>query len=45
MDIDFSEIGIKGRDSKGNLVTKYSVKKVDLKEEGVFYFSAEENLV
>ncbi|MCY0968159.1 DNA gyrase/topoisomerase IV subunit A [Chryseobacterium sp. CY353] len=35
MDIDFSEIGIKGRDSKGNLVTKYSVKKVDLKEEGV----------
>lgn len=35
MDVDFSEIGIKGRDSKGNLVTKYSVKKVDLKEEGV----------
>lgn len=35
MDVDFSELGIKGRDSKGNLVTKYSVKKVDLKEEGV----------
>lgn len=35
MDIDFSELAIKGRDSKGNLVTKYSVKKVDLKEEGV----------
>ncbi|WP_303647417.1 DNA gyrase/topoisomerase IV subunit A [Chryseobacterium gilvum] len=35
MEIDFSEIGIKGRDSKGNLVTKYAVKKVDMKEEGV----------
>ncbi|MGV4414181.1 DNA gyrase/topoisomerase IV subunit A [Chryseobacterium sp. T1] len=35
MDIDFSELAIKGRDSKGNLVTKYSVKKVDMKEEGV----------
>ncbi|WP_027377230.1 DNA gyrase/topoisomerase IV subunit A [Kaistella palustris] len=34
MDIDFSELAIKGRDSKGNLVTKYAVKKVDLKEEG-----------
>lgn len=35
MDIDFSELAIKGRDSKGNLVTKYAVKKVDLKEEGI----------
>ena len=35
MEIDFSELTIKGRDSRGNLVTKYSVKKVDLKEEGV----------
>lgn len=35
MDIDFSELAIKGRDSRGNLVTKYAVKKVDLKEEGV----------
>lgn len=35
MEIDFSELAIKGRDSKGNLVTKYSVKKIDLKEEGV----------
>ena len=34
IDIDFSELTIKGRDSKGNLVTKYTVKKVDLKEEG-----------
>ena len=34
IDIDFSDLAIKGRDSKGNLVTKYPVKKVDLKEEG-----------
>ncbi|QOW09493.1 DNA gyrase/topoisomerase IV subunit A [Kaistella flava (ex Peng et al. 2021)] len=34
IDIDFSELAIKGRDSKGNVVTKYIVKKVDLKEEG-----------
>lgn len=34
IEIDFSELAIKGRDSKGNLVTKYAVKKVDLKEEG-----------
>lgn len=35
IEIDFSELAIKGRDSRGNLVTKYAVKKVDLKEEGV----------
>ncbi|CAI8812036.1 DNA gyrase/topoisomerase IV subunit A [Chryseobacterium sp. IT-36CA2] len=35
MEINFSDLAIKGRDSKGNLVTKYSVKKVDMKEEGV----------
>ncbi|CAD0218983.1 DNA gyrase/topoisomerase IV subunit A [Chryseobacterium sp. JV274] len=35
MEINFSELAIKGRDSKGNLVTKYAVKKVDMKEEGV----------
>ena len=35
IEIDFSELTIKGRDSRGNLVTKYAVKKVDLKEEGV----------
>ncbi|MGB5419327.1 DNA gyrase/topoisomerase IV subunit A [Algibacter sp.] len=34
-DIDFSDILIKGRASKGNLVTKYSVKRVELKEKGV----------
>ena len=34
-DIDFAEILIKGRDSKGNLVTKYSVKRIELKEKGL----------
>lgn len=35
LDVDFSELAIKGRDSKGNLVTKYPVKKIEMKEEGV----------
>ncbi|PIE50618.1 MAG: DNA topoisomerase IV [Flavobacteriales bacterium] len=35
LNIDFSDLAIKGRNSKGNIVTKYPVKKVDLKEEGV----------
>ena len=34
-DLDFAEILIKGRDSKGNLVTKYSVKRIELKEKGI----------
>ena len=34
-DIDFADILIKGRDSKGNLVTKYSVKRIELKEKGI----------
>ncbi|WP_027136788.1 DNA gyrase/topoisomerase IV subunit A [Gaetbulibacter saemankumensis] len=34
-DIDFADILIKGRNSKGNLVTKYAIKKVELKEKGV----------
>ena len=34
-DIDFADIIIKGRASKGNLVTKYPVKRVELKEKGV----------
>ncbi|RKE95283.1 DNA gyrase/topoisomerase IV subunit A [Ichthyenterobacterium magnum] len=34
-DLDFAEILIKGRASKGNVVTKYSIKKVELKEKGV----------
>jgi len=34
-DIDFADILIKGRVSKGNLVTKFTVKRVELKEKGV----------
>lgn len=34
-DVDFSDILIKGRVSKGNTVTKYSIKKIELKEKGV----------
>jgi len=34
-DIDFADILIKGRASKGNLVTKYPIKKIELKEKGV----------
>ncbi|MBO6606535.1 DNA gyrase/topoisomerase IV subunit A [Psychroserpens sp.] len=34
-DLDFAEILIKGRGSKGNVVTKYSVKRIELKEKGV----------
>lgn len=35
LDVDFAELDVKGRATKGNLVTKYPVKKVELKEEGV----------
>ena len=34
MEVDFSDLAIKGRESKGNLVTKYAIKKIDMKEEG-----------
>ncbi|MEC8852811.1 MAG: DNA gyrase/topoisomerase IV subunit A, partial [Bacteroidota bacterium] len=34
IDIDFSEITIKGRGTNGNIVTKNTVKKVELKSEG-----------
>ncbi|TYB76824.1 DNA gyrase/topoisomerase IV subunit A [Bizionia saleffrena] len=34
-DIDFADILIKGRASKGNLVSKHPVKKIELKEKGV----------
>tara|TARA_B110001469_G_scaffold100831_1_gene98322 strand:+ start:26046 stop:28742 length:2697 start_codon:yes stop_codon:yes gene_type:complete len=34
-DIDFADVIIKGRVSKGNLVTKHAVKRVELKEKGV----------
>ena len=34
-DIDFADILIKGRSSKGNTVSKYAVKRIELKEKGV----------
>ncbi|PWI29609.1 DNA gyrase/topoisomerase IV subunit A [Flavobacteriaceae bacterium LYZ1037] len=34
-DLDFADVLIKGRASKGNRVTKHAVKKVELKEKGV----------
>ncbi len=34
-DLDFADVLIKGRASKGNLVSKYTVKRVELKEKGV----------
>lgn len=34
-DLEFAEILIKGRASKGNLVTKYAIKKIELKEHGI----------
>ena len=34
-DLDFADLAVKGRSSKGNLVTKYPIKKIELKEEGV----------
>ncbi len=34
-DIDFTDLGVKGRAVKGNVITKYSIKSVDFKSEGV----------
>lgn len=34
-EVDFADMAIKGRGVKGNIVTKYPVKKIELKEEGV----------
>lgn len=34
-DIDFADVSIKGRSAKGNIVTKYSVKRIELKEKGL----------
>ena len=34
-DLDFTDVLVKGRASKGNLVTKYAVKRIDLKSKGV----------
>ncbi|MGB1295464.1 MAG: DNA gyrase/topoisomerase IV subunit A [Flavobacteriales bacterium] len=34
-DVDFAEIAVKGRSSKGNLVSKFPVKSIKLKEAGI----------
>ena len=34
-DIDFSDLAIKGRGSKGNLITKFAVKNIEFKSAGV----------
>lgn len=34
-DFDFSEIAIKGRNSQGNILTKYSIRKIEKKKDGV----------
>ena len=34
-ELDFSDVLIKGRSSKGNIVTKYPIKRIELKEKGV----------
>ncbi len=35
MDFDFGELAIKGRSSKGNILTKNPIKKIEIKEKGV----------
>ena len=34
-DVDFATIAIKGRSSKGNTVSKYPIKKIEIKEKGM----------
>ena len=34
-DINFADILIKGRASRGNIVTKYAIKRIELKEKGI----------
>ena len=34
-DLEFADVLVKGRASKGNLVSKYAVKRIDLKSKGV----------
>jgi len=40
-EIDFSDLAIKGRSSKGNLVSKHAVSKVELKSKGVSTLAAQ----
>jgi topoisomerase-4 subunit A len=34
-DVDFADISIKGRASKGNIVSKHPIKKIEIKEKGI----------
>jgi len=34
-DLDFADLIVKGRNSRGNIVTKYAVKRIELKEKGL----------
>jgi topoisomerase-4 subunit A len=40
-DIDFADLAIKGRSSKGNLVSKYAISKVELKSKGISTLEAQ----
>jgi topoisomerase-4 subunit A len=42
IDIDFKELEVKGRGSVGNIVTKYTVRKVELLKKGVATVGAED---
>ena len=42
LDVDFAEIPVKARTSVGNIVTKYSIKKVVLKEKGASTLEGED---
>ncbi len=39
-DVYFSDLAVKGKGVKGNLVSKYPIKKVELKEEGISTLAA-----
>ena len=40
-DLDFAELAIKGRSSKGNIVSKYPVSKIEIKSKGVSTLAAQ----
>jgi topoisomerase-4 subunit A len=40
LDFDFSELDIKGRTSQGNIISKYPIRKVSLKQAGMSTLSA-----
>jgi topoisomerase-4 subunit A len=42
IDVDFAEMPVKARSAVGNIVTKYTVNKVTLKEKGASTFGAED---